>query len=488
MPRNSSGVYSLPNATVGPVGAVIDPVDENQTRSDMASELTNSLDRNGRGSMLASLKLFDGSVAAPGLTWGSDTDNGLFRNGTNDWSMSAGATEVARLTANQFQIPATATLSVLGTLAALFGELRAKTISPAQLVANTNDWAPTGLATAGMIRVSTDASRNLTGLTGGTDGRIISIHNIGAQPLVLTDEGSGSAAANRFALLFDLTLSPDEVVNLQYDGTSLRWRLSRFQPSAYWQGILKSDATGILNTSFTAKGSIISATAANTPSEVTVGADGTVLTANSAAAAGVSYSVGFTTGDVKATIKTVADTGWVMMNDGSIGDATSGGTTRANADTVALFTLLWNNTTNAECPVSTGRGASAAADFAAHKNITLPKALGRALVSAGAGAGLTARTLAAVAGTENAVLVAHSHGGATGGQSADHSHDTQADQVGGVSSVGGGQTIIYQRGFGTPFSTAGSSNDHSHSISPEGVSGTGQNIQPSVFLNFMIKL
>ena len=40
----------------------------------------------------------------------------------------------------------------------------------------------------------------------------------------------------------------------------------------------------------------------------------------------------FTTGDVKQTFKTIADPGWVMMNDGSIGDGSSGATTRANPD------------------------------------------------------------------------------------------------------------------------------------------------------------
>lgn len=112
----------------------------------------------------------------------------------------------------------------------------------------------------------------------------------------------------------------------------------------------------------------------------------------------------FTTGDVKLTYKTAADAGWVMMNDGTIGNAVSGGTTRANADTVYLFTLLWNNTADAQCAVSGGRGASAAADFAANKTIALPKALGRALASAGAGAGLTSRVLALASGTETKTI------------------------------------------------------------------------------------
>ena len=122
----------------------------------------------------------------------------------------------------------------------------------------------------------------------------------------------------------------------------------------------------------------------------------------------------FTTGDVKVTFKTTADSGWVMMDDGTIGDASSGATTRANADTSNLFALLWNNTLDANCAVSGGRGASAAADFAAHKTIALPKVLGRDLAISGAGSGLTSRALASVLGAETksiaeANLPSHTH-------------------------------------------------------------------------------
>ncbi len=94
---------------------------------------------------------------------------------------------------------------------------------------------------------------------------------------------------------------------------------------------------------------------------------------------------GFSTGDVKLTLKAVADTSWVLMNDTTIGDATSGATGRANADTAALYALLWNNVVDQWAPVSSGRGANAAADFAAHKKIALPKTLGRALAGYGTG-------------------------------------------------------------------------------------------------------
>ena len=65
-------------------------------------------------------------------------------------------------------------------------------------------------------------------------------------------------------------------------------------------------------------------------------------------------------------------TGWVRDNGRTLGSASSGATERANTDTEALYTFLWNTFSNTICPVSTGRGANAAADFAANKTITLP--------------------------------------------------------------------------------------------------------------------
>lgn len=80
----------------------------------------------------------------------------------------------------------------------------------------------------------------------------------------------------------------------------------------------------------------------------------------------------FRTGDCLWLDIQGARTGWVRDNGRTIGSASSGATERANADTSALFAYLWNNFSNTICPVSTGRGANAAADFAANKTITLP--------------------------------------------------------------------------------------------------------------------
>lgn len=86
---------------------------------------------------------------------------------------------------------------------------------------------------------------------------------------------------------------------------------------------------------------------------------------------GVDSTTIFATGDVLWLPIQGTRSGWVRANGRTMGSASSGATERANADTSALFSYLWNNFSNAVCPVSTGRGASAAADFAANKTITL---------------------------------------------------------------------------------------------------------------------
>ena len=180
----------------------------------------------------------------------------------------------------------------------------------------------------------------------------------------------------------------------------------------------------------------------------------------------------FTTGDVKMTLKTVADTSWVLMDDKTIGNAASGGTGRADADTVDLFTLLWTNTANAECPVSTGRGASAAADYAANKTIKLPLTLGRSLACYGTGAGLTARVLAKTVGEETHIE--------TAGESGLPSH-THVERYTSGSTTGG---LGIQAASFINSSSSGLSTD-----ATGGGSGSAQNVmQPTLFLNCMIKL
>lgn len=147
-----------------------------------------------------------------------------------------------------------------------------------------------------------------------------------------------------------------------------------------------------------------------------------ILTADNIAVVGASSGSGgggsvdattvLTTGDFKAVYGTGNLTGFVRCNGRTVGSATSGASERANSDTSALFTFLWTNDSNLS--VSTGRGVSAAADFAANKTIALPDCRGRSLAGLDdMGNSAASRLTATYFGTSAIVL-----GAAGGGQSA----------------------------------------------------------------------
>jgi hypothetical protein len=83
------------------------------------------------------------------------------------------------------------------------------------------------------------------------------------------------------------------------------------------------------------------------------------------------------TGDIKARYGTGALVGFVRTNGLSIGNATSGATERANADTQNLFIYLYNADPNLS--VSGGRTGIALNDYNANKTIALPDWRGRAM-------------------------------------------------------------------------------------------------------------
>lgn len=188
------------------------------------------------------------------------------------------------------------------------------------------------------------------------------------------------------------------------------------------------------------------------------------------------------TGTVIATILTAAPTGWLMFNGDTLGSATSAAT-RASADNQNLFLALWASLTNADAPVSGGRGATAAADWAANKTITLPDMRGRSIIGTGTGSGLSTRTHGAKLGAEEHTL--------TEAQMPLHGHPfriSQTSQASPSTTTTGGMmlltaTVSNQAAFtGTPSNTAG-----------QQIGGTGggtahNNMQPSMALNWIVKI
>ena len=98
-------------------------------------------------------------------------------------------------------------------------------ISPAQITANQNDYSPNGLATANVLRISSDAARNVTGLGAVAGGGLLLLLNVGAFGITLVNESASSTAVNRFAIGADATIAAGRGTHLWYDAASSRWRM-----------------------------------------------------------------------------------------------------------------------------------------------------------------------------------------------------------------------------------------------------------------------
>ena len=129
-------------------------------------------------------------------------------------------------------------------------------ITPAQLTANTDNWAPTGLATASVIRLSADAARNLTGLTGGVDGRIITLINVGTFTITLKNSAT-STAANQFLFTADLALAANETATVMYDSTASRWKLLAKGSASTGGGATDLDGLGDVFTDYVTSNNMI---------------------------------------------------------------------------------------------------------------------------------------------------------------------------------------------------------------------------------------
>ncbi|WP_454627790.1 hypothetical protein [Bradyrhizobium cenepequi] len=218
-----------------------------------------------------------------------------------------------------------------------------------------------------------------------------------------------------------------------------------------------------------------------------------------------------TTGDVQLTLKTTASAGWVMFNDGTIGDALSGASARANADCQALFTLIFNNISDTYAPILTAAGgattraaqSNAAAAWAAHCRISLTKVLGRALAVAGSNGTPGSRGawgLGQTFGQETVALAANQIPSITSvvtealGVSvttqnwvANNSNDNTAQAVsnagnpfGATVSNGGGFSVSKLTSIGGASGGAITSNNTG--------GGVHENTPPTAYLNAMVKL
>lgn len=109
------------------------------------------------------------------------------------------------------------------------GTIRFDARTPSTITSDQNNYSVA--VTGYFIRLATDASRTLTGLTfggGGVgDGQVHLLVNVGSNDLVLAHESASSTAGNRFLCSTgaNITLSANQAADIIYDGTTQRWRV-----------------------------------------------------------------------------------------------------------------------------------------------------------------------------------------------------------------------------------------------------------------------
>ncbi len=204
-------------------------------------------------------------------------------------------------------------------------------------------------------------------------------------------------------------------------------------------------------------------------------------------------------GSINPYVGSTAPTGWLLCFGATIGSASSGGTARANADTEALYTLLWDAFGNTELPIqdssgnAASRGASASADFASNKRLPLPDLRGRVIAGQDDMGGSSANRLTGLSGGLNGDTM-----GATGGSEshtlteselAAHKHFLAAD-VNGESTLTASNQMNEGAGYGSSVSyqLSGSSTAATIGLSSSTGGGTAHNnVQPTMVLNYIIK-
>lgn len=223
---------------------------------------------------------------------------------------------------------------------------------------------------------------------------------------------------------------------------------------------------------------------------------------------------GFKTGMTVRYYGSTLLSGWIWPDGGTIGNATSGGTNRANADTEALFTLLWEAMPNSILPIQTSsgaastRGVSAAADYAANKRLPVPDERGRVSVGrddmggtaanrvTSLGSSITGTQLGSSGGVETVALTdsqngQHSHGSGsfTAASAGAHVHAIETNIGSGSGSERRASGETNTQGANVSTLSAGA---HTHTISgTSGTSGTGaphQNMPPAYICNVLLKL
>jgi microcystin-dependent protein len=190
-------------------------------------------------------------------------------------------------------------------------------------------------------------------------------------------------------------------------------------------------------------------------------------------------------GHVKAYFGTILPARHLWANGCTIGDVSSGATGRADGDTIDLYTVLWNaaNASGSKIQlytsagVSSTKGASAAADFAAHKRLSLPDMRGRVGVGLDSMGGIPAN------------VVLNSYADISGGTGGEENHVLTIPEMPShnhsITTLGGG--AYAQPGWDGPLASGGNGLYPTFNTNYVGGNGAHNNMQPWIACNYIMR-
>jgi hypothetical protein len=370
MPRNGSGVYTLPAGNPVVPGTTIESTWANDTLEDVANELTNSLSRTGAGGMLAPFRIADGTVSAPGLSYLNETNSGLYRSGSGSVWMSILGVNVAQFSTVGLTVPAGKAFTAQGnaSISGTFGVTGPVTFS--STLALTGALTATGGVLGNITAASGTSTFNNVTINGDLDMNAGSAGTITNLP---NPTNSGDAANKAY-------VDAQDALRLALTGGTLTGALAMSTNKITGLGTPTSDGDAATKSyvdnvaqGLDAKASCLVATTANISLSNTQTIDGIAVTAGQ-----------------RVLVKNQSD----ATQNGIYVCSASTWTRSTDADTwnelVAAFTFIEQGTTNGNngyiCTVSAGGTLGVTA-------VTWAQFSGAGQITAGTGMSKTGNTL-----------------------------------------------------------------------------------------------
>lgn len=235
MPRNSSGVYSIPIAAFAP-GGIIKATDHNSNYSDIATALTQSLATTGVSAMTGPIKAFTGTAASPAYSFNSAAATGFFLAGTNQIGWTANGVSMGTFNADG-SLTISGTITAPSFVGALTGTFNGNVVG-----------SVTGLHTGASI-INTSLTINATAITFGAGSMIAMKGNLDASQTLTANAGAlviDVSLGTFITLALNATVTSFSVINWPASGKSVRlllnitnngaFNITSWPGTTYWLG------------------------------------------------------------------------------------------------------------------------------------------------------------------------------------------------------------------------------------------------------------